>query len=159
MTDVRRTDRASRLIKASPPTLYNAFIDPEALLKWLPPKGMSGEFFTFDPRPGGSYRMVLTYTEAGHETSGKTSADADIVDVAFIGMIPNERVVQAVKFQSEDPSFAGTMTMAWVLTPRDGATEVTITCEKVPPGIGKADHDRGLASSLENLARYAEGRT
>ncbi|WHY82437.1 SRPBCC domain-containing protein [Siminovitchia fortis] len=53
----KRTDSASRVIKASPQTIYQAFLNPEALVAWLPPKGMSGHIDIFDPREGGTYRM------------------------------------------------------------------------------------------------------
>jgi hypothetical protein len=49
------------VIAAPPEKVYAAFVDPEALLAWLPPSGMTGKFERFDLRPGGSYRMVLTY--------------------------------------------------------------------------------------------------
>jgi len=56
---IRRTDRASRLIKASPRAVYRAFVDPAAVAKWLPPKGMTAEIFAFEPRAGGAFRMAL----------------------------------------------------------------------------------------------------
>ena|SRR5436190_5061948 len=61
---VPRTDRASRLIAASPDDVYAALVDAKALMAWLPPTGMTGAFERFDPRPGGSYRLVLTYADA-----------------------------------------------------------------------------------------------
>ena len=54
-----RTDTASRVIAASREAVYAAFVDPEALMAWLPPDGMSGRLERFDARPGGSYRLVL----------------------------------------------------------------------------------------------------
>src|ERR1700761_2523593 len=59
-----RTDTASRIIAAPPELVYAALVDPEALTAWLPPDGMSGRFERFDARPGGSYRLVLTYADA-----------------------------------------------------------------------------------------------
>lgn len=73
-----RTDVASRVISASPENVYDALIDPDALMAWLPPAGMSGRFERFDARPGGSYRLVLTYA-AGSTATGKATADTDIV--------------------------------------------------------------------------------
>ncbi|MFC5651152.1 SRPBCC domain-containing protein [Paenibacillus solisilvae] len=55
-----RTDSASGVIKASPQTIYKAFVDPGALVSWLPPKGMKGHIYEFDTRVGGAYRMSLT---------------------------------------------------------------------------------------------------
>ncbi|NWN33410.1 ATPase, partial [Klebsiella michiganensis] len=56
MRTVSRTDRASRLIKASAARVYQAFVDAEALVRWLPPEGMTGEMLAFDAKPGGGYR-------------------------------------------------------------------------------------------------------
>ena len=68
-----RTDTASRIIKASPQAIYDAFVDPVALAAWLPPKGMKGAFEHFEPRPGGRYRMTLTYEAPDPATPGKTA--------------------------------------------------------------------------------------
>jgi uncharacterized protein YndB with AHSA1/START domain len=148
-----RTDTASRLIRSPPEQIYAALVDPEALTAWLPPAGMSGRFEHFDARAGGSYRLVLTYADAG-SAPGKTSADSDVVDARFVELVPDVRVVQAVDFVAEDPAFAGTMTMTWELAPGDGGTRVEIRAEEVPEGISEADHAVGLASSLENLAAF-----
>ena len=74
-----RTDTASRVIAAPPDRVYAALVDPEALVTWLPPEGMTGRFERFDARPGGSYRLVLTYADAS-AARGKASADSDVVD-------------------------------------------------------------------------------
>lgn len=152
----RRTDTASRVIKASPQTIYRAFVDPEAWVSWLPPEGMQGHMYEFDARNGGAYRMSLTYVGTDHATPGKTSEHADIVQGKFLKLVPDEQIVQAVEFESDDPAFAGTMTMTWTLAAVPQGTEVTIVCEHVPEGIRQEDHDLGLRSSLENLAAYAE---
>lgn len=107
-----RTDRASRVIAAPPEHVYAALVNPQALTAWLPPTGMTGTFERFDPRPGRSYRLVLTYADAS-ASRGKTTADTDIVEFRFIDLVPGVRVVQAVDFVSDDPSYAGTMTMTW----------------------------------------------
>jgi hypothetical protein len=69
----KRTDWASRVIKAPPRTIYRALLDPAALVSWLPPEGMKGHIDAFDGREGGTYRMALTYDEPDHATPGKTS--------------------------------------------------------------------------------------
>ena len=151
-----RTDTASHIIKASPQAIYDAFVDPAALAAWLPPRGMTGAFQLFEPRPGGRYRMTLTYETPDSATPGKSAADADVVEGKFIELVPGKRIVQQADFVSDDPAFAGTMTMTWSLAPVPGGTEVTIIADNVPDGIGKADHDTGMQSSLENLARFVE---
>src|SRR2546430_15572136 len=111
-----RTDRASRVIAAPPERVWAALVNPEALMAWLPPGGMTGRFERFDARPGGSYRMVLTYSDASG-APGKATAESDIVEARFVDIVPGERVVQAVDFVSDDPAYARTMTMTWEVTP------------------------------------------
>lgn len=144
------------MIAASPERVYAALVDPEALTAWLPPAGMTGTFERFDPRPGGSYRLVLTYADAS-ASQGKTTAESDVVESRFIDLVPGVRVVQAVDFVSDDPSYAGTMTMTWEITEVDGGTRVDIVADSVPDGIATDDHAAGMASSLVNLAEYLEG--
>ncbi|HEY1636236.1 MAG TPA: SRPBCC family protein [Acidimicrobiales bacterium] len=151
-----RTDAASRVIAAPDEEVYAALVDPEALVAWLPPGGMTGTFERFDPRPGGSYRMVLTYPD-GSVSPGKATAETDIVEARFVDLVPNVRVVQAVDFVSDDPAYAGTMTMTWEVTPVDGGTRVDITADNVPDGISAEDHAAGMVSSLAKLAEYLEG--
>jgi uncharacterized protein YndB with AHSA1/START domain len=151
-----RTDTASRVIASPPDRVYAALIDPQALTAWLPPDGMSGRFERFDARPGGSYRLVLTYPDASSTARGKATADSDIVEARFVDVVPGVRVVQAVDFVSDDPANAGTMTMTWELTAVDDGTRVDIRADDVPAGISAEDHAAGLASSLANLATYLE---
>jgi uncharacterized protein YndB with AHSA1/START domain len=152
---VPRTDRASRVIAAPLERVYAALVDPEALKAWLPPDGMSARFERFDARPGGSYRMVLTFTDASAEP-GKATADSDIVEARFVDIVPGARVVQAVDFVSDDPAYAGTMTMTWAVTAVDAGTRVDIRADDVPDGISAEDHAAGLTSSLTNLAAHLE---
>ncbi len=90
-----RTDTASRVIAAPPDRVYAALVDPEALTTWLPPDGMSGRYEWFGAKPGGSYRLVLTYPDAS-AAPGKTTADSDIVEAHFVEIVAGVRVVQAV---------------------------------------------------------------
>ena len=150
-----RTDTASRVIAAPPELVYAALVDRDALTAWLPPEGMSAKFERFDPRPGGSYRLVLTYTDASR-APGKATAESDIVEARYVEVTENVRVVQAVDFVSDDPALAGTMTMTWELSTVDGGTRIEITADDVPDSISREDHASGLASSLANLANYVE---
>lgn len=150
-----RTDSAARVIAAPPERVFAALLDPGALTEWLPPAGMSGTFERFDARPGGSYRLVLTYRDAA-SGQGKATADSDVVEARFVDIVPGARVVQAVDFVSDDPAFAGTMTMTWQVTAEPGGTRVEIRADDVPAGISAADHATGLNASLSNLAEYLE---
>ena len=121
----------------------------------MPPEGMRGRIERWDPRPGGGFRMVLTYLDPT-DAPGKSSDATDVVDVGFADLVPPERVVQRAVFESDDPSYAGTMTMTWRLEASGGATTATVTAEDVPPGIDQTAHEVGIASSLANLASYVE---
>ena len=152
-----RTDRASRVIDAPVDRVFNALLDRDALETWLPPRGMTARFERFDPTPGGSYRLVLTYADPT-ESHGKSSAESDVVEARYVDIVPNDHVVQTVDFVSDDPAFAGTMTMTWAVFEVDCGTRVEITAVGVPDGISAEDHATGLASSLDNLATYAESQ-
>lgn len=97
--------------------------------------------------------MVLTHVETSG-SQGKSTPDADIVEVHFIDLIPELRVAYAVVFESEDPAYAGTMTMTWDLTPVGGGTRVDVTADNVPDAVSAGDHAAGMTSSLEKLACY-----
>ena len=150
-----RRDSAAVVVPESIDDVYQALSDPEALVSWLPPAGMTGRFEHFDLRPGGSYRMVLTYEDVSG-APGKSSPDADVVDVRFVDVVPGKRLVQAVVFDSEDPAFAGTMTMTWSVEETAEGTRVEIVADDVPSGISAEDHAEGMQSSLSNLARWLE---
>jgi uncharacterized protein YndB with AHSA1/START domain len=151
-----RTDVASRVVSASPERVYAALVDPDALTAWLPPDGMSGRFERFDARPGGSYRLILTYAD-GSTAPGKATADSDIVEARFVDLVPGVRVVQAVDFVSDDPALSGTMLMTWEVAAVDGGTRIEIRADNVPAGISADDHAAGLASSLKNLDAHVTG--
>ncbi|MCF2530309.1 SRPBCC domain-containing protein [Yinghuangia soli] len=160
-----RTDRAERTIAAPREDVYRALVERDALEAWLPPEGMSGRIERWDPRPGGGFRMVLTYLDPAG-SPGKSSDATDVVDVELADLVPPERVVQRAVFEAEDPAFAGVMTMTWQLAAADAVTgtragtgtTVTVTAADVPPGIHQDVHEEGIASSLANLAAYVEQR-
>ena len=145
-----RTDTASRIIHAAAHRVFAALVDEAALTAWLPPAGMTGRFEHFDARPGGSYRLVLTYADSSSGT-GKTDSRSDVVEVRFVEIARDERVAQEVVFVSDDPVFSGTMKMTWDLVADGDRTRVTVRAEDVPPGIGAEDHEAGLSSSLAQL--------
>ena len=99
--------------------------------------------------------MVLSYSDPS-ASRGKSTPNSDVVEARFVDIVPGVRVVYAVDFVSDDPAYAGTMTMSWEVTAADGSTLVDITAEDVPDGISVEDHAAGLASSLANLAAHLE---
>jgi uncharacterized protein YndB with AHSA1/START domain len=150
-----RTDKTTRFITTGPERVYAALLDPGALIAWVPPGDMTGSIEHFDARPGGSYRMVLTYPDASG-SPGKSTPDSDIVEARFIELVPGQQVVLAVDFASDDPAYAGTMTMTWDLTPLGEGTRVDITADNVPDGVSPQDHLAGMTSSLDKLAEYLD---
>lgn len=150
----RRTDTGSRIIKAAPETVYRALVEADAVASWRPPQGMRAEILAFDPRESGTYRMAFIYEDAG--SHGKSRDNADVFEGRFVELVRNSRVVEVVEFESDDPAFAGVMRIVTTLEPVAGGTRVTVRCEDVPPGSGEDDHQKGIASSLENLAAFTE---
>lgn len=151
-----RTDTASEVISAPAEQLYAAFADPDALMTWLPPAGMTGRALEFDFRHDGRYRIELRYGEGVASVAGKTSSRTDVTKGRFLALEPSKRIVQSVHFESKDDSFAGEMVMTWMFEPLPSGTRVTVTAENVPPGISEGDHKVGLRSSLQNLAHYIQ---
>jgi len=151
-----RTDRASLLIHADRERVFAALTSRQALVQWLPPKGMRGRFERFDMREGGSYRLVLTYDDASG-APGKTSTDSDVSEVRIARLVPGERIVQEVDFETDDPAFQGTMRMEWTLRSGNEGTTVEFEARNVPDGIRAGDHAEGLTSTLSNLAAFLEG--
>ena len=132
LTVVPRTDSVSRVLAATAARIYAALVDQHALVNWLPPTGMTGWFEAFNARPGGIYRMVLTYKDSS--VSGKSGGASDVIVGQFVELTPNVRVVQSVVFDSDDSAFAGTMTMTWELRPADGDTEILFRADNIPEG-------------------------
>ena len=150
-----QTHTASRIILASPRTIFRAFVDPEVMPKWRAPANMAARLLAFEPRVGGGYRMELTYLDpAGADP--KSTADSDIVEARFVELLPDEQIVEAVQFDSEDSRFAGTMTITTTLKPVAGGTKITFTADDVPSGIAEDDHRAGMQSALKNLANLLE---
>jgi uncharacterized protein YndB with AHSA1/START domain len=148
--------RTTRVIKAPPKQLYAAFVDPAALVAWLPPAEMTGKIHAFDARVGGGYRMSLYYPPDERAFRGKTSETEDMVDVRFVELTPPRRIVEAVTFVTTDPALSGEMTIVVTFEEVAGGTEVTFACENLPPGLRPEDNEAGTRLSLEQLARRFE---
>jgi uncharacterized protein YndB with AHSA1/START domain len=148
--------RTSRLVHASRETVYRAFTDPAALVAWQVPGEMTATVHAFDLRPGGGYRMSLFYPATDDTGRGKTADREDRYTARFLELDPPTRIVEAITFDTQDPAFTGPMLMTVTLEDRDGATDVTIAFDQIPPGIRPEDNDAGTRSSLEKLARHVE---
>ena len=147
-----RTDTASLEMTASPEAIYAAFADPDSLMEWIPPGTMTGRALEYDFRQGGRYRIELTYAE--DSPTAKTTGRTDMSAGRFLSLEPPRRIVWSVEFESTDDAFAGEMIMTWSFNPTANGTRVTVTVENVPAGISQSNHDEGLRSSLENLAKH-----
>jgi uncharacterized protein YndB with AHSA1/START domain len=141
---------AARWVPAPPERVYGALLRPEQLVRWLPPQGATGEIDLFEPTPGGRLRITLRFAAA----TGKSTRDTDVIEGRFLALVPGERVVQAFTFASDAPEFAGEMTMTWELVREGTGTRVRVRAEHVPRGIQRAEHEQGMASTLENLAAF-----
>jgi uncharacterized protein YndB with AHSA1/START domain len=156
MTGERGRTRTSRLVHASAERIYAAFVDADALVAWLPPAGMTGAMHAFDPRVGGGYRMSLYYPSDERRVRGKTAEREDVVEVRFVELAPPRRLVEAVRFVTDDPALLGEMTLTVTLDPAAGGTEVTLAFDGLPPGVRPEDNDAGARLSLAQLARRVE---
>ena len=145
--------RTSRVISARPEELYATFLDPTALVDWLPPDEMTSEIHEFDARVGGGYRMSLFYPPDECAFRGKTSDREDMVNVRFVELAPPRRIVEAVSFVTTYPAFFGKMTMTATFEEASGGTEVTLVLKNLPTGLRAEDNEAGSRLSLDQLAR------
>ncbi|HSJ31815.1 MAG TPA: SRPBCC domain-containing protein [Longimicrobiales bacterium] len=143
------------MIRARPAEIYQAFMDPDALVS-LPPGDMTGTIHEFERRAGGGYRMSLFYPEHDQISRGKTSEREDMVTVRVLELVPARRIVQSVTFHTTDPDLAGEMTMVWTIEQLSDGSEVTVLCQDLPPGLRPEDNEAGSRLSLEQLARRVE---
>ena len=133
--------------------VYRALIDPKEVAEWMVPAGMTSRVHAFDAREGGAFRISLTY-DAPNAT-GKTTANTDTYHGRFLMLVPNEKVVEAVEFETSDPAMRGEMTIT-LADAKDGGTDVTATHDNLPPGLAPADNEKGRRMSLAKLAELVE---
>jgi uncharacterized protein YndB with AHSA1/START domain len=152
----RATTKVSMIIKAPRRAVYKACLDPHAVAAWRVPDNMKAQVHVFDAREGGTYRMSLTYRDPAPSPVGKTSEDTDSFQGRFVELVPDEKIVEAIEFDSRDPGFAGEMKMTTRLADADGGTEVTILCQHLPSGIRPADNEEGTRQALQKLAALVE---
>jgi uncharacterized protein YndB with AHSA1/START domain len=137
--------------------VYRAFLDQDAVVAWLPPGSMRGVVHAFDAREGGAFSMSLLYPEGDRSARGKTSERTDTFQGRFAKLLPYERIVWAVEFESADPSFAGEMMVSTTLEAAGSGTKVTMLCENIPAGVRPEDNEAGCSSTLEKLAAFLHG--
>ncbi len=146
--------RITRHLNAPPETVYRAILDAGAIATWMVPDGMTSRVHEFDAREGGSFRVSLTYEEP--TGAGKTTAHTDTYHGRFLELVPDERVVEVMEFETDDPAMRGEMTVTFTLAAADGGTELVATHDDLPPGVAPADNETGWAMSLDKLAKLVE---
>jgi uncharacterized protein YndB with AHSA1/START domain len=144
------------VIKASREKIYRAFIDPKALAVWLAPDEMTGKVHKMKAEAGGGYEMSLFYSDEDEDHEGKTAQHEDRFTAKFTELVPSEKIVQTINFDTTDPELKGEMTMTTTLGDANGAVRVTIEFRNIPPGIDPEDNDEGTRQSLAKLAKYVE---
>lgn len=145
------TTRVSRVIAAPRAEVFAALVSGDAVQQWMVPDGMTSQVHVFDARVGGELRITLTYRGDG---VGKTGAKTDTSHGRFVDIVPNERVVQVVEFESEDAAMQGENRITYTLSDVDGGTEVVGLHEGLPDGVSLADNEDGWRMSLDKLARF-----
>ena len=138
------TIRLHRVLKTTPDRLYRAFLDPEALVKWMAPHGFTAKIHQLDARVGGSYKMSFKNFSTGnsHSFGGE-----------YLELVPNERIVHTDKF---DAGLPGTMKVTIQIRKVLVGAELNITQEGVPDAIPAEACYLGWGESLELLAKLVE---
>ena len=146
--------RVSRHLKAPRTRVYSALVDANAVATWMVPTGMTSRVHAFDGREGGTFRISLTYDAP--TGAGKTTAHTDTFHGRFVKLVPNERVVEVVEFETADPALRGEMTITITLTDANGGTELLAVHDGLPRGVPTSDNEEGWRSSLAKLAALVE---
>jgi uncharacterized protein YndB with AHSA1/START domain len=139
------TIRLHRVLRAPAERVYRAFVDPDALVKWLPPNGFTAKLHQFDAKVGGGYRMSFT-----NFTTGKSHS----FGVKYLELVPNERIRHTDKF--DDPNLPGEMQVTIGLKKVSVGTELGIVQEGVPEVIPPEACYLGWQESLVLLAQLVE---
>ncbi len=145
MSELSNTIRLHRVLRAPVERVYRAFLDPDALCRWLPPYGFLGKIDRIDPRVGGSYHITFTNFESGHGHSFEST---------FLELIPGQQIRIADKF--DDPDLAGDMTKTITLRPVSCGTELELLHEGLPAAIPVEMCYLGWQESLLQLAQLVE---
>ena len=139
------TIRLHRVLRATPERVYRAFLDPEAMVKWLPPNGFTGKVHQMDARVGGSYKMSFT-----NFTTGKSHSFGG----EYLELVPHERIRHTDRF--DDPNLPGLMQVTITFKKVSCGTEVSITQEGIPDIIPAEACYLGWQESFALLAKLVE---
>jgi uncharacterized protein YndB with AHSA1/START domain len=147
MPDKTNTIRLHRVLRAPADRIYRAFLDPDAMSKWLPPHGFTGKVHEIDARVGGRYRMSFTNFSSGnsHSFGGE-----------YLELVENERIVHTDKF--DDANLPGEMRVVIVLKPVSVGTDVSIEQSGIPDMIPVEACYLGWQESLQLLAQLVQAQ-
>jgi uncharacterized protein YndB with AHSA1/START domain len=139
------TVRLHRVLRAPPERIYRAFLDADAMSKWLPPHGFTGKVHNIDAKVGGTYKMSFTNFSSGgsHSFGGK-----------YLELVPNERIRHTDRF--DDPNLPGEMQTTISLKKVSVGTEVNVVQEGIPEAIPAEACYLGWQESLTLLAQLVE---
>jgi len=134
-----------RVFRAPPERVYQAFLDPDAMAKWLPPHGFTGRVLSQDLRPGGQYRMQFTQLSNGqvHAFGGE-----------YLELVPGQRIVNTDRF--DDPNLPGEMRTTVTLKAVSVGTEMQVVQEGIPAAIPVEGCYLGWQDSLQLLGLLVE---
>jgi uncharacterized protein YndB with AHSA1/START domain len=140
-----QTVRLHRVLRAPPERIYRAFLDPDAMARWLPPYGFTGKVHHMDPKVGGSYRMSFTHFAAnqGHSFGGE-----------YRELVPFETLRYSARF--DDPNLPGEMQTTVVLKAVSCGTEMSVVQEGIPEAIPLEMCYLGWQESLTQLRTLVE---
>jgi uncharacterized protein YndB with AHSA1/START domain len=139
------TVRLHRVLRATPERVYRAFLDADAMAKWLPPNGFTGKVHHLDARVGGTFRMSFTNFTTGqsHSFGGE-----------YLALVPHEQIHYTDKF--DDPNLPGVMQVTVSLRPVSCGTELNVVQEGIPGVIPLEACYLGWQESLALLAKLVE---
>src|SRR5476649_1201629 len=139
------TVRLHRVLTTTPEKIYRAFLEPDAMAKWLPPKGFACTVHHMDAKVGGTFKMTFRNftTGQGHSFGGE-----------YVELVPNERLRYTDKF--DDPNLPGTLTVTITLKKVMVGTEMNVVQEGIPDAIPVEACYLGWQQSLDNLAQLVE---
>lgn len=145
MSDSTNTVKLHRVLQAPAERIYKAFLDPDAMAKWLPPHGFTGKVHEMDASVGGAHRMSFT-----NFTTGKSHSFGG----TYVELTPHERIRYTDKF--DDPNLPGEMQVTVSLRPVVCGTELYIVQENIPTAIPVEMCYLGWQESLSQLAHLVE---
>ena len=139
------TVRLHRVLRAPPERVYRAFLDADAMAKWLPPNGFTGKVHHLDARVGGTYKMSFTNFSSGHSHS---------FGGQYLELVPHERLRYTDRF--DDPNLRGEMKTEVTLKKVSCGTELSVVQEGIPDVIPAEACYLGWQESLALLAKLVE---